>query len=111
MTVYDGDKQEGWNEYLLYGGLPPVVLQNTEEEKVRLLNSLLTETYMIDVINRNKIKNDAELNDLLKILASGIVRTYQSTTTCQYFPICKECLYKLCNHQEIHRISCRCVLA
>lgn len=72
MTVYDGDKQDGWNEYLLYGGLPPVVLQKTEEEKVRLLNSLLTETYMIDVINRNKIKNDAELNDLFKILASGI---------------------------------------
>ena len=41
MTVYDGDKQDGWNEYLLYGGLPPVVLQKTEEEKVRLLNSLL----------------------------------------------------------------------
>lgn len=39
---------------------------------MRLLNSLLTETYMIDVINRNKIKNDAELNDLFKILASGI---------------------------------------
>ena len=72
MTVYDGDKQDGWNEYLLYGGLPPVVLQKTEEEKVRLLNSLLTKTYMIDVINRNKIKNDAELYDLFKILASGI---------------------------------------
>ncbi len=72
MTVYDGDKVDGLNEYLLYGGLPPVVLLKTEEEKVRLLNSLLTETYMIDVINRNKVKNDAEINDLFKILASGI---------------------------------------
>ncbi len=72
MTVYGGDKVDGWNEYLLYGGLPPVVLQKTEEEKVRLLNSLLTETYMIDVINRNNVKNDAEINDLFKILASGI---------------------------------------
>ncbi len=72
MTVYDGDKVDGWNEYLLYGGLPPVVLLKTEEEKVRLLNSLLTENYMIDVINRNKVKNDAEINDLFKILASGI---------------------------------------
>ncbi len=70
--MYGGDKVDGWNEYLLYGGLPPVVLQKTEEEKVRLLNSLLTETYMIDVINRNKVKNDAEINDLFKILASGI---------------------------------------
>ncbi len=72
MTVYDGDKVDGWNEYLLYGGLPPVVLLKTEEEKVRLLNNLLTENYMIDVINRNKVKNDAEINDLFKILASGI---------------------------------------
>ncbi len=72
MTVFEGDKLDGWNEYLLYGGLPPVVLQKTDKEKMKLLNSLLTETYLIDVINRNKVKNDAELNDLFKILASGI---------------------------------------
>jgi uncharacterized protein len=72
MTVYDGDKVDGWNEYLLYGGLPPVILQKTEKEKEKILNSLLTETYMIDVINRNKVKNDAEINDLFKILASSI---------------------------------------
>lgn len=72
MSVYEGDREDGWNEYLLYGGLPPVVLLKTEEEKVRLLDSLLAETYIIDVVNRNKIKNDSELNDLFKILASGI---------------------------------------
>ena len=72
MSVYEGDREDGWNEYLLYGGLPPVVLLKTEEEKVKLLDSLLAETYIIDVVNRNKIKNDAELNDLFKILASGI---------------------------------------
>lgn len=72
MSVYEGDREDGWNEYLLYGGLPPVVLLKTEEEKVKLLYSLLAETYIIDVVNRNKIKNDSELNDLFKILASGI---------------------------------------
>uniref|UniRef100_UPI00307F7F1E ATP-binding protein n=1 Tax=Prevotella sp. TaxID=59823 RepID=UPI00307F7F1E len=72
MSVYEGDREDGWNEYLLYGGLPPVVLLKTEEEKVKLLGSLLAETYIIDVVNRNKIKNDSELNDLFKILASGI---------------------------------------
>lgn len=72
MSVYEGDREDGWNEYLLYGGLPPVVLLKTEEEKVKLLDSLLDETYIIDVVNRNKIKNDSELNDLFKILASGI---------------------------------------
>ena len=72
MSVYEGDREDGWNEYLLYGGLPPVVLLKTEEEKVKLLDSLLAVTYIIDVVNRNKIKNDSELNDLFKILASGI---------------------------------------
>lgn len=72
MSVYEGDREDGWNEYLLYGGLPPVVLLKTEEEKVKFLDSLLAETYIIDVVNRNKIKNDSELNDLFKILASGI---------------------------------------
>ena len=72
MSVYEGDREDGWNEYLLYGGLPPVVLLKTEEEKVKLLDSLLAETYIIDVVNRNKIKNDSELNDLFNILASGI---------------------------------------
>lgn len=72
MSVYEGDREDGWNEYLLYGGLPPVVLLKTEEEKVKLLDSLLAETYIIDVVNRNKIKNNSELNDLFKILASGI---------------------------------------
>lgn len=72
MSIYEGDREDGWNEYLLYGGLPPVVLLKTEEEKVKLLDSLLAETYIIDVVNRNKIKNDSELNDLFKILASGI---------------------------------------
>ena len=72
MSVYEGDREDGWNEYLFYGGLPPVVLLKTDEEKVKLLDSLLAETYIIDVVNRNKIKNDAELNDLFKILASGI---------------------------------------
>lgn len=72
MSVYEGDREDGWNEYLLYGGLPPVVLLKTEEEKVKLLDSLLAETYIIDVVNRNKIKNDSELNDLFKILASVI---------------------------------------
>ena len=72
MSVYEGDREDGWNEYLLYGGLPPVVLLKTEEEKVKLLDSLLAETYIIDVVNRNKVKNDSALNDLFKILASGI---------------------------------------
>lgn len=34
MSVYDGNKYDGWNEYVLYGGLPPVVLLSTSEQKL-----------------------------------------------------------------------------
>ena len=40
MSVYDGNKYDGWNEYVLYGGLPPVVLLPTPEQKIELLKRL-----------------------------------------------------------------------
>lgn len=72
MSVFQGSKEEGWIEYLQYGGLPPVVLQPTAEGKIKLLKDLWKETYLIDILNRNRIKNNAELEELLCMLASGI---------------------------------------
>lgn len=72
MSAYSGTIEKGWIEYLQYGGLPSVVLQPTEENKIKLLKDLWQETYLIDVLNRNRIKNNAELEELLCILASGI---------------------------------------
>ena len=72
MSVYQGSKEEGWIEYLQYGGLPPVVLHPTAEGKIKLLKDLWKETYLIDILNRNRIKNNAELEELLCMLASGI---------------------------------------
>lgn len=72
MSVYQGNKEEGCIEYLQYGGLPPVVLQPTAEGKIKLLKDLWKETYLIDILNRNRIKNNAELEELLCMLASGI---------------------------------------
>lgn len=72
MSVYQGSKEEGWIEYLQYGGLPPVVLQPTAEGKIKLLKDLWKETYLIEILNRNRIKNNAELEELLCMLASGI---------------------------------------
>ncbi len=34
MSVYSGTKQDGWNEYMLYGGLPPVMNISSPEEKI-----------------------------------------------------------------------------
>lgn len=72
MSVYNGDKYEGWSEYVLYGGLPPVVLLKTEEEKIDLLKHLFQETYINDIIGWHRIQNKEEFEELIDILCSGI---------------------------------------
>ncbi len=72
MSVYQGSKQAGLNEYMLYGGLPQVLFCATEEQKIQLLKSLFTETYIRDIKERYKIKQDDDLEELINILASGI---------------------------------------
>lgn len=72
MTAYQGGKEDGWAAYLRYGGLPPVVLQPMDEDREKLLHSLMDETYLIDILNRNRIKNDTELGELFQIMASNI---------------------------------------
>ena len=72
MSVYNGNKYDGWNEYILYGGLPPVVLLATPQEKIEFLKKLFTETYINDIVGRHKVRNKAELEELLNILSSGI---------------------------------------
>lgn len=72
MSAYDGNKYDGWNEYVLYGGLPPVVLLRTAEQKIELLKSLFQETYINDIISRHSIKHRDEFEELINILASAI---------------------------------------
>lgn len=72
MSVYDGNKYDGWNEYVLYGGLPPVVLLRTAEQKIELLKSLFRETYINDIISRHSVKHRDEFEELINILASAI---------------------------------------
>lgn len=72
MSVYDGNKYDGWNEYVLYGGLPPVVLLRTAEQKIELLKSLFQETYINDIISRHSAKHRDEFEELINILASAI---------------------------------------
>ncbi len=72
MSVYKGDKYEGLSEYMLYGGIPLVVLREEVNDKVRALETLFKEIYIMDIYRRNKIKNQGEIEDLLNILSSSI---------------------------------------
>ena len=71
--AYEGDKREAWQEYYTYGGMPRVLELETHEKKSRYLRDLIDQTYIRDVLERHKIKNDEEvLGILLDVLASGI---------------------------------------
>lgn len=72
MSCYDGNKYDGWNEYITYGGIPLVVLAETDEQKMTLLDNLFQETYISDIVKRNKIRNVGEMESLLDVLASVI---------------------------------------
>ena len=72
MSVYPGAKQDGWNEYMLYGGLPLVLSFTAPDQKIAFLKSLFEETYISDIVGRHNIRNKAELEELLNILSSAI---------------------------------------
>ena len=72
ISVYQGTKQDGWNEYMLYGGIPLVLEFTTPDQKIAFLKSLFEETYISDIVGRYHIRNKAELEDLLNILSSAI---------------------------------------
>lgn len=71
-SAYIGSKEDAWKQYCLYGGLPKVLEYKTDEDKVAYLKNIFEETYLTDIKDRHKIRNDAELNELLDILSSAV---------------------------------------
>ena len=72
MSVYDGTVEEGWDDYFNYGGLPLVLSCPTPEEKAEYLISQFKKVYLSDLIDRHKIRNADEFDELLDVLASAI---------------------------------------
>lgn len=72
ITTVSSDLSTAIKDYMIYGGLPQVVLKETHEEKVELLNALFQNTYIRDIVVRYNIRNADTLDELLNILASAI---------------------------------------
>lgn len=72
FSVFNGSKQEAMEEYLTFGGLPKVATMRGNEEKMKYLQTLFNKTYITDILERYKIKNEEELEELINILASSI---------------------------------------
>lgn len=63
---------EAWKDYYTYGGLPHVLSLETEKKKIDYLANLFESVYLIDILERHRIKNKSEFEELLRIVASGI---------------------------------------
>ncbi|MDD3907359.1 MAG: ATP-binding protein [Bacteroidales bacterium] len=72
VTEMNVEPGRAWRDYMFYGGIPMVVMEKDERLKVEMLHQLVHETYLTDIINRNRVKNDADLEELFKLLASTI---------------------------------------
>ena len=72
MSIYKGNSIEGFDEYILYGGQPLIATFKTAEEKIGYLSYQCDNVYINDVIERNDIRNDAELRTLIEVISSSI---------------------------------------
>lgn len=71
-SVYDGDYDDAWDDYMVYGGLPQVVGFQSERQKTDYLKNIFTNVYLKDVVERNKIQGVDEIGILVDVLASTI---------------------------------------
>lgn len=72
MSVFEGTIEEGWKQYINFGGLPKLFEFTTDEDRFNYLKNIFTETYLKDIRERNDIRGDYELEELLDILSSAI---------------------------------------
>lgn len=71
-SAYDGTKEEAYDDYVVYGGLPAVALMKTDEQKANYLITQMKKVYIDDIVNRNNLNSNQEISELVDILASGI---------------------------------------
>lgn len=72
LPAYQGTEDEAWDDYLVYGGLPLVLTMNDPEDNAEYLNALFQKVYISDIIERHNVRNRAELDELVDILASAV---------------------------------------
>ena len=71
-SAYEGSKEDAWQEYYTYGGLPLVLSYKNEIDKMAYLDNQRKNVYLNDVIERNNIQNEQDLYTIVEILSSSV---------------------------------------
>lgn len=72
MQTYPNDIHQGWLDYAMYGGMPKLIEMEAPSDKIAYLKGIFSETYMKDILERNDVRNQEELEELMDYLASAI---------------------------------------
>ena len=71
-AAFSGTREEAYEKYAMFGGLPLLFSMKTDEQKTKHLISQAEKVYIKDVINRNGLREKSDVGELLDVLASGI---------------------------------------
>lgn len=71
LSAYDGDKLDAWDDYFIYGGMPQIMSYQSNESKAQYLQQLFQNTYTRDLVERNKLRNENNLDELFNVIASA----------------------------------------
>ncbi len=67
-----GDKNEAFDDYVFYGGMPLILSRPNDAAKMNYLKLLFTEVYIKDIVERKKIERQDVLEQILDLLCSSI---------------------------------------
>lgn len=71
-SAVGGDKEDDFEEYAFYGGMPLVLSRPNDTAKANYLSSLFSEVYIKDIVERKKIEREDVLGQLLDLLCSSV---------------------------------------
>lgn len=71
-SAVGGDKYEAFDNYAFFGGMPLVLSRPTDAAKMTYLQSLFSEVYLKDIVERKKIKREDVLGSILDLLCSSV---------------------------------------
>ena len=71
-SAFNGNINDAWNEYVLYGGLPLILSKKNNEDKSKYLKDLFEHTYIKDIIERHNIQRIDVIDSIINMLASSV---------------------------------------
>ena len=71
-SAVGGDKNEAFDEYAFYGGMPLILSRPNDTAKMNYLKSLFSEVYIKDIVERKRIERQDVLEQVLDLLCSSV---------------------------------------